>query len=266
MHLGNNGANAMKNQKFDLSSIRIATPCIVPWSSMAGDDRVRHCDSCRMNVYNIAGMTADEAEGLIQNRDSRLCLRLYRRPDGTVITKDCPVGLRAYQKRVARMAGAAMTAILGLFSISYGQTEDVKATDASKVKIERTIDPKGVNSISGTVVDPNGAVVPGARITISNRRSNRTVVSDDSGNYRFDAVPSGKWELTATFPAFKTRRIKDLQVGSSEQIQLNIELLLAGEVTIGIYVDTDDPSVDVTATGTTKIISNRRMESIPHED
>src|SRR6476646_493839 len=77
-----------------LENLRIATPCSADWSEMAGDDRVRFCGGCEKNVYNLSAMTRDEAEALVRDREGRLCVRLYQRADGTVLTQDCPVGVR----------------------------------------------------------------------------------------------------------------------------------------------------------------------------
>jgi hypothetical protein len=73
-----------------LDDIRIATPCQANWDEMPGDDRVRSCPACSRAVYNIAALTSNEAAALIANREGRLCARLFRRADGTVITSDCP--------------------------------------------------------------------------------------------------------------------------------------------------------------------------------
>jgi hypothetical protein len=73
-----------------LDDIRIATPCQASWDEMPGDDRVRSCPACSRAVYNIAAMTSDEVAALITSREGRLCGRLFRRADGTVITADCP--------------------------------------------------------------------------------------------------------------------------------------------------------------------------------
>ena len=68
--------------------VEIQTPCTVSWDSMYGDDQVRHCGQCRQNVYNVAEMSRADALRLIAGRE-RACLRIYRRPDGTVVTADC---------------------------------------------------------------------------------------------------------------------------------------------------------------------------------
>jgi len=88
-----------------LQQIRIASPCTVSWDDMSGDDRSRFCSDCRLNVYNFAAMTQAEAEQLIAEKEGRVCLRLYTRADGTVITRDCPVGLAVIRRRAAWMIG-----------------------------------------------------------------------------------------------------------------------------------------------------------------
>jgi hypothetical protein len=77
-----------------LDNIQIASPCEADWAKMAGDDRTRFCSDCSKHVYNIASMTAEEATNLIVETQGNLCVRIYRRHDGTVLTADCPVGLR----------------------------------------------------------------------------------------------------------------------------------------------------------------------------
>ena len=79
-----------------LDLVEIPIPCEVPWDGMPGDDRVRHCGQCKQNVYNIAELTRAEATRLLR---ARACLRIYRRPDHTVITSDCRTRLRAARKR-----------------------------------------------------------------------------------------------------------------------------------------------------------------------
>ncbi|HMJ09235.1 MAG TPA: hypothetical protein VK468_09530, partial [Pyrinomonadaceae bacterium] len=90
----------LKADRFEINKVRVASPCSVGWESMSGNDRVRTCDSCRLNIYNTAEMTAAEVASLIQNHKGRLCIRLRRRADGTLITKDCPVGVRHYHRRL----------------------------------------------------------------------------------------------------------------------------------------------------------------------
>lgn len=86
-------------ERDELDRVEIATPCEVPWDSLVGDDRVRHCGRCRQNVYNVEAMPRTEALRLIERGEGRLCWRLFRRPDGTVVTSDCWSRLKAARRR-----------------------------------------------------------------------------------------------------------------------------------------------------------------------
>ena len=104
--------------KFDnpLNNIRIASPCLADWNEMYGDGRKRFCGDCKLNVYNLSGMTKDEAEALIMNAEGRLCVRFYKRADGSVITADCPVGWAKVKQRTKLYATAVASLLMALFT------------------------------------------------------------------------------------------------------------------------------------------------------
>ncbi len=87
-----------------IPNIRIASPCSMDWESMTGSDQARHCGACNLNVYNLSNMTTQEALDLIKRTEGNLCVRMLQRADGTVITKDCPVGLATARAKLARVA------------------------------------------------------------------------------------------------------------------------------------------------------------------
>ena len=97
---------------FNLEDVRIASPCKASWRKMKGDDRVRNCAKCSLNVYNISEMTREEAAELIANTEGRLCIRLWRRRDGTVITKDCPMGFKQIRYGIAVCSSIILGVIL----------------------------------------------------------------------------------------------------------------------------------------------------------
>lgn len=49
-----------------LNEVRIVAPCPARWEDMRGDDRVRFCGQCGLNVYNVSALTAAEAIALIE--------------------------------------------------------------------------------------------------------------------------------------------------------------------------------------------------------
>jgi hypothetical protein len=107
----------MKSMKNSLDLIQIASPCTASWEAMKGDDRMRFCAECRLHVYNLSEMGQQEAEELVRQREGRMCVRFFRRQDGTVLTRDCPIGMKALRGRLAR----AVVTICGiLFALMSG--------------------------------------------------------------------------------------------------------------------------------------------------
>lgn len=105
----------MKNFTNPLDNIKIASPCPANWDEMYGDDRKRFCSECKLNVYNLSGMTREEAENFLINSEGRVCVKFYRRRDGSILTADCPVGWQAIRKRVSRTATAFFSMCAGIF-------------------------------------------------------------------------------------------------------------------------------------------------------
>jgi hypothetical protein len=100
-----------------LSRVRVAAPCEADWDEMRGDERVRFCQHCSLNVYNLSALTRREATRLVtRNEGAGLCVRFYRRKDGTMLTQPCPVGLRALKRRVSKISSAVFAAFIGFLS------------------------------------------------------------------------------------------------------------------------------------------------------
>src|SRR5215203_1323661 len=57
-----------------LDKIKIASPCGADWNEMRGDNRRRYCTMCKLNVYNLSGMTQTEAESFLINSEGRVGL------------------------------------------------------------------------------------------------------------------------------------------------------------------------------------------------
>ncbi len=113
-----------------LNKIQIAAPCHVDWESMTGDERKRFCGDCKLNVFNISEMSTRDAAALIRETEGRACMRLYRRADGTVITDNCPVGLRKVRDRMRKTA-AAVVAYLIVAGLLSGQAQACEPTNVT---------------------------------------------------------------------------------------------------------------------------------------
>src|SRR4029077_18630101 len=78
--------------------------------------RARFCEQCRLNVYNLSEMSAAEAAALVREKEGRLCVRYYARPDGTMLTRDCPVGFRAARRLLLARMGTIAAAFVALLT------------------------------------------------------------------------------------------------------------------------------------------------------
>lgn len=126
----------MSQALFELDQITIASPCQISWEAMQGDERSRHCGECKLQVFNLAGMSRAEAQQLMQSRQGRLCVRFFRRHDGTILTQDCPVGLRGLRMRVTRaLCGLAATvlALVGGFFATRQASASAENGDSNPI-------------------------------------------------------------------------------------------------------------------------------------
>jgi len=116
-----------------IDSLSIASPCPKLWSEMelTASEAVRFCGDCKKNVYNVAQMSSLEAALLLQKgcaqreagMESSVCMQLYRRADGTVITDDCPVGLKRIRdawSKGRRHVAAALALVFGSLAGGLG--------------------------------------------------------------------------------------------------------------------------------------------------
>src|SRR3954466_5532334 len=102
----------------------LPTPCSVDWDTMTGDDRVRRCPSCTKDVYNVTLLTRGELDRLLVGPKGALpCVRAYRRPDGTIVTRDCMVRVRRAARWVRLRAAVVVGFLFALWS-------DVAVADA----------------------------------------------------------------------------------------------------------------------------------------
>ena len=252
--------------KFDVDSLRVAKPCNVPWSSMPGDSVVRNCSDCRMNVYNIEGMSEAAVRDLVASREDRLCIRLHRRGDGTVITADCPKGLAAFRKRTARIAASVFASVIGLFSASasFGQA-DVPRTRLKDAQIVRKQTNSGQARLHGTVVDGVGALIPNAPIKLL---AGKAVVaetrSDAEGKFELAVPSAGTFDLSISFMSgeFKPYRYKGLKISAGEEISLGLTLESVGEIIVGMIFE--ETRIDVTSNEVVTVLTADKIRRIPH--
>ena len=256
----------MNDQKFDINSLRIAKPCPTTWESMSGDDRTRFCNLCELNVYNVAEMNSAEVTQLMTQREGQVCMRLYRRADGTVLTKDCPVGVRAFRKRASAIASAAVAAVLGLFSVSYAQKDkDATVINGNEAQVVRSVDASGKSSFFGTVVDVNGAVIPNAKLTLyrNGKEQAAGASSDADGKFSFDSLAPGFYELR--IPAangFRRLIVRKLEIlhGEKHEAVLTLDAFFHTVLVGGV----GDPGlIDFTSNDRKTVFTREMLDRMP---
>jgi hypothetical protein len=178
----------MANFTSPLNNLKVASPCSQDWDAMIGNDRKRFCGECKLNVYNLSGMTRGEAENLLHNSEGRLCVRFFKRADGTVLTEDCPVGWQAVKRRISRTAAAFVSLIfglltgLGLMSLANKPKEEhrlmgaiaYKPTPKPKRTVE-VVETMGDISVMGEMAVPEATPKPKATPKATPKKETETI-------------------------------------------------------------------------------------------
>ena len=222
-----------------LPEIRVASPCTADWEKMAGDERVRHCAECNLDVYDFSEMTEREIERLIaRSRGQRLCGRLYRRADGTLLTRDCPVGLRTRVKRISRRVGMALAAAM---SVGVTAAQSTETRDTSLVQIQQQ------SGIELVVRDHSDAVIPHAKVHIASmdKKEEFDGATDAVGQFSL-ALSPGSYVLTVRSVGFVTSESTFTipshgKAAADVSLKVNLDVGSMGEVVV-VEVPQIEPS------------------------
>ena len=84
-------------------------------------------------------------------------------------------------------------------------------------------------TISGTVGDATGALIPGVTITATNNATGvvTTVISNEAGAYTLPSLLPGRYKVSGSLPGFRTQTYEDVTLGNAAQIRLNFALEVA---------------------------------------
>jgi len=120
----------------------VSSPCPMSWDDLVGNDRVRYCGKCRLNVYNLADMPSEEVEVLVRRTEGRLCGRIYLRGDRTGSLRDCPSA--AGRRLLRRLVGTAAVLSLAVFGCVFRRMDppDRKRFPGWLQDVVQAIDPE----------------------------------------------------------------------------------------------------------------------------
>jgi len=121
-------------------------------------------------------------------------------------------------------------------------------------------------TITGRVLDQNGAIIPGATIeaVLVSTGATRTTVTDDEGRYRVIQLEPGVYTLRASSTGFATLEKKELSFIAGKNVQLDFTLVPQGVTVDPVVVTADDtPAIDTTRTVVGGTITTHEVESLP---
>ncbi len=121
-------------------------------------------------------------------------------------------------------------------------------------------------TITGRVLDPNQAIIPGATIELIlvKTGATRTTLTDDEGRYRIIQLEPGVYNLRASFAGFATQEQKELSFIAGKNVQLDFTLV-PQDLTVDpvLVTASDTPAIDTTRTVVGGTVTAHEVESLP---
>lgn len=122
----------------------------------------------------------------------------------------------------------------------------------------------GSGTLLGTVIDPAGASVPGAKVAVRNVNTGeaRDFTTDDTGNYQFNSLPAGPYQLTVTATSFKQSRVENLEVRVNSQLRADVSLQV-GAIAESVDVTATTPQLQTNTAAVGTVVDNRTVRELP---
>ncbi|MDH4217987.1 MAG: TonB-dependent receptor [Candidatus Aminicenantes bacterium] len=140
---------------------------------------------------------------------------------------------------------AISTALLLMGSMSYAQIR--------------------TGTITGTVTDTDGVILPGATVGLSGEKllgGVRSIVTNEKGKFRFPNLMPGEYELTVTLAGFQTAKISELRVNVAGTVTVDV-ILKQATLDVSVTVLAESPVVDVAKSVVSTNITSELMEVLP---
>jgi len=120
-------------------------------------------------------------------------------------------------------------------------------------------------SLRGTIKDPSGALLPGARITLTNNATGQslTTTANESGQYVFPQVPPAKYTIVATSAGFgDQKKTAELLVSQPATIDFSLSIQ-ANTTTVDVSAETQTLNTSDASLG--NAVNNAQIQAIPSE-
>jgi hypothetical protein len=119
-------------------------------------------------------------------------------------------------------------------------------------------------SISGTVADETGAVLPGVEVTVQNQDTgfSRTAITDDRGAYRAPSLQLGPYEVRGELTGFQTVIRSGINLTLGREAVVNLTLRV-GEITEQVYVTGEAPLVETSTATVADLVDEKKIRDLP---
>jgi hypothetical protein len=122
------------------------------------------------------------------------------------------------------------------------------------------------SQITGTVVDPSGAVIPGAKVQVINQATGdltREAVSDASGNFRGLNLPPGTYRIKVSAPGMEELDRNDVVLDQDQNLGLGQVALTVGQASQTVTVSTQTPLIDTATSSNAAVVDQRQVTEQP---
>jgi hypothetical protein len=120
------------------------------------------------------------------------------------------------------------------------------------------------STVTGRVVDGQGNVVPGAKITVTSRAtgSERIAMTNGDGEYTVPAIPPGRYSISAEAQSFSRALVEDVELNVGSRQNFNFDLR-PGNITETVNITAEQPLVETTKSEIGITVSPKEIENLP---
>ena len=156
--------------------------------------------------------------------------------------------MRGVNMKIWKIAFLAVVLMSSLFAITSAEAQSLQRGE-----------------IRGFVYDSSRALVPSAKVTVSNNSTGykREQVTDSSGTYDFAQLLPGVYEIKAEAAGFASITLTDITVQIGASLQLDVTLPVKGQTQSVTVTAAESAAVDVTTAGINQILNQLNLETLP---
>ena len=119
-------------------------------------------------------------------------------------------------------------------------------------------------TLLGTVSDTTGAVVAGAKVTVTNQNTGltRTVKTDAIGEYTVPSIPTGTYTVLAEMDGFKATALSNVELGVDQRARIDVKLEV-GAMTESVTIEAQTPLVQTSSSELGATIKDEQIQALP---